>query len=271
MVIAFVSDTRSSVNTAWKWQTWQDLPYLTCNLLSQWSHGFFTRSFYPRSPEELTSILTSEAEVYRVKQVHGNCVLTPKEIKTGMQRESLEDNFPNADGIITEQTLQAIWVASADCTPLLMGDVKTGRVSAIHAGWRGTAQRIAPEAISRFLAMGSRLEDLRVAMGPAINGTVYQVTKTVAICIGESLVTDNPDKILTILENMPNSPVLSDAHPDRVRIDVRLVNLIQLLQLGLQEEQIAIAPYCTYQQPDYFFSFRRTQEKKVQWSGIISV
>lgn len=262
IVIASVSDTRQTQNTTWQWQTWQDLPYLTCNLLSHWQHGFFTRSFYPRSPQELTPILKAEAQVYRVKQVHGNCVLTPREI--------LEDDFPPADALLTEQTNQAIWVASADCTPLLIGDVKTGRVSAIHAGWRGTAQRIVPEAISRFLNMGSQLEDLRIAMGPAINGTVYQVTKTVAAEIGASIITGTPEEILIALEKMPNSPLLSDSHPGRVRIDVRQVNFRQLLELGIQSEQIAIAPYCTYQQPDYFFSFRRTKEKKVQWSGIVS-
>ncbi|MGL4879763.1 MAG: laccase domain-containing protein, partial [Waterburya sp.] len=46
------------------------------------------------------------------------------------------------------------------------------------------------------------------------------------------------------------------------------VNQIQLEQLGINPENIAIAPYCTYQQSDLFFSYRRTGEKKVQWSGI---
>ncbi len=41
---------------------------------------------------------------------------------------------------MSEQPLQAVWVASADCTPVLIGDVKTGRVAALHAGWRGDCQ-----------------------------------------------------------------------------------------------------------------------------------
>jgi copper oxidase (laccase) domain-containing protein len=32
----------------------------------------------------------------------------------------------------------------------------------------------------------------------------------------------------------------------------------------------AIAPYCTYQTPEYFFSYRWEKQKKVQWSGIVS-
>jgi UDP-N-acetylmuramate-alanine ligase len=39
---------------------------------------------------------------------------------------------------------------------------------------------------------------------------------------------------------------------------------------GFEPDQIAIAPYCTYQNPDLFFSYRREKQKKVQWSGIVS-
>ena len=64
-------------------------------------------------------------------------------------------------------TNQIVWVASADCTPVLIGDILTGRVSAIHAGWRGTAQRIVPKAVEHFLKQGSQLENLRFVMGPS--------------------------------------------------------------------------------------------------------
>ncbi|MGB3671600.1 MAG: laccase domain-containing protein, partial [Phormidesmis sp.] len=62
----------------------------------------------------------------------------------------------------------------------------------------------------------------------------------------------------------------ADDHTERVRLDVRRINQMQLEQMGLGADQIAIAPHCTYQDPDNFFSYRRTQEKKVQWSGIVS-
>jgi copper oxidase (laccase) domain-containing protein len=48
------------------------------------------------------------------------------------------------------------------------------------------------------------------------------------------------------------------------------VNHWQLMGLGLAPEQIAIAPHCTFQEPQRFFSYRRTGEKLVQWSGIVS-
>ncbi|MGB2924169.1 MAG: laccase domain-containing protein [Limnothrix sp.] len=31
-----------------------------------------------------------------------------------------------------------------------------------------------------------------------------------------------------------------------------------------------MAPHCTYQDTENFFSYRRSNQKKVQWSGIVS-
>ena len=268
-----MSDSKN-INHIWQWQTWQDYSYLTCNLLSVWQHGFFTRQFYPRTPEDLTLILQPEAVVYRVKQVHGNSVITPKEIDTVIQSQNLTDTFPDADGIISDREQQSVWVASADCTPVLIGDLATGRVCAIHAGWRGTAHKIVPQAIARLLEFGSKKQDLRIAMGPAIAGEVYQVDENVAVDVGKTIVANSTNyteaEILKALKQLPDTPILDDDLSGKARLNVPRVNQIQLEQLGINSEHIAIAPFCTYQQSDLLFSYRRTGEKKVQWSGIIS-
>jgi hypothetical protein len=249
----------------WHWRNWEGLPYLTCSILEVWHHGFFTQQFWPRSPQDLTAVLQPEASVYRLKQVHGNTVLTPQEV------ESNGDDLASADALISQQSLQAVWVASADCTPVLIGDVRTGQVSAIHAGWRGTAKKIVPQAIARLQTQGSKLDDLRIAMGPAIAGEVYQVSLDVAAEIGASIIPhEDEQKIVEALHELPNSPLLEDPNPGKVRLDVRRINALQLENMGFSAEQVAITPYCTYQTPEHFFSYRREQEKKVQWSGIVS-
>jgi YfiH family protein len=287
----------------WHWRTWEGLPYLTCSLLETWSHGFFTQQFWPRSPLELTKVLQPNVGIYRVKQVHGNLVLTPSEIKgesagetgetprhggTQIQETSprhrvsssgrLSDSSPlapdllaEADGIITEQPEQAVWVASADCTPALIADSETGNVAAVHAGWRGTAAKIVPQAIGRLQTQGSKIKDLRIALGPAIAGSVYQVSVQVAAEVGASIIPAQAEQsILDSLHQLSDSPLLPDPHPGRVRLDVRRVIALQLEHLGVSPEQVAIAPHCTYQQPEHFFSYRRDKLKKVQWSGIVS-
>jgi YfiH family protein len=252
----------------WQWRAWEGRPYLTCELLTGWQHGFFTQCFAPQMPETLVKVFNSELPAYRVKQVHGNIVLA----STDIQWEG--EHFSPADGIISTAQQQAVFVATADCTPALIGDRQTGQVAAVHAGWRGTAQRIIPEAIQKFLDAGSELKNLRVALGPAISGEVYQVSTDVAVEMGISLglqdLAKDVDAMLLALENLIESPILPDPDDGKVRLDVRRVNQLQLEQLGFDLEQMAIAPHCTYQQPEDFFSYRRSNEKKVQWSGVVS-
>jgi polyphenol oxidase len=264
----------------WHWHNWQGLPYLTCSLLQPWTHGFFTRLFSPRSPAELTIVLQSSASPYRVRQVHGNLVLTPSEVEIASlnPQATLEATtetlpLPDADGLVTEKPEQAVWVATADCVPVLIADVRTGQVAAVHTGWRGTAAAIVPQAIFRLQKQGSQLADLRVALGPAIAGEVYQVSTTVAVEVGRTIAAESadPETVLTVLHALPDSPLLTDPQPERVRLDVRHVNALQLERLGIQAEQVAIAPYCTYRDAEFFFSYRREHLKKVQWSGIVSL
>ncbi len=277
----------------WTWKTWKDQPYLVCSLIPQ-PHGFFTSHFYPQTPESLISVIAPSAQVYRVKQVHSADVLTTSEVarERDRRRDRRRDHekeeaiatelptvaeggtptlLPLADGVVSERPQQSVWTCSADCTPALISDVVTGQVAAVHAGWRGTAQKILPVAVSRFIEKGSTLENLRVALGPAIDGRVYQVGKDVAAKVGLS-VTGHLSQMALIdyLMSIERPPLLADAHLERVRLDVRRVNQMQLEQMGLASEHIAIAPHCTYQEPEHFFSYRRTQEKKVQWSGIVS-
>ncbi len=257
----------------WHWQIWNDLPYLTCSILAPWQHGFFSRHYAPRSPAALTPVLHPTALPYRIKQVHGNVVLTPAEIQAIATQSPAPDEYPPADGLVTDGTTQAIWVCSADCTPVLLADVETGQVAAIHAGWRGTALKIVPQAIARMEQQGTKMQNLRVAMGPAIAGAVYQVSTTVAAEVGATIAAIDPQdgpQAIAVLQSLPDSPILPDPEPGRARLDVRRVNALQLEQLGLSPEQIAIAPHCTYQEAANFFSYRRTKQKQVQWSGIVS-
>jgi len=261
------------MNQHWHWQTGQEYDYLTCDLFSNWQHGFFSQKSYPQTPEDLTSILQPQTTAYRVKQVHGNLVLTPQEIVDRVNRKDQTSTLAEADAVISDRPNQSVWAASADCTPILIGDLKTGRACAIHAGWRGTAQKIATIAIAKFMEFGSQKSDLRIAIGPAISGKMYQVDEHVAIEVGQSIIA-NPKKesegILSQLKELSNSPISDDDLPGKVRLDVPRVNQIQLEQLNIDPQQIAIAPYCTFKDSDYLFSYRRTGEKKVQWSGIVS-
>jgi polyphenol oxidase len=258
--IPIQTSVQTPVHPLWRWQTWQNKPFLTCSLLPQ-PHGFFTRHFYPLVPEDFVQALlplndakqiTQTTAVYRVKQVHSGDVLTPTEVEQvitaglPLLQDGSQAPFPLADGLVTERSQQTVWACSADCTPALIADVVTGQAAAVHAGWRGTAHKILPAAIARLQAQGSELGNIRVALGPAIDGSVYQVGLDVAARVGMSVTVekDLPEAVLIAqLMALENPPLLSDAQADRVRLDVRRINQMQLEQMGME----------------------------VQWSGIVSV
>jgi polyphenol oxidase len=238
----------------WRWQD----GVLVCDLLSGWQHGFFTRSHAPETPDRLKHMIRAEGRAYRAKQVHGDRVLSSTEIDL--------DPLPEADGVCAIEeniTPKSVWVCTADCVPVLIGDRRLGSVAAVHAGWRGTAAKILGVAIAKFLERGSSIADLCVALGPAISGDAYQVTQEVA------------DRVLSTLAHPQG--ISSDPQPDRCRLDLRAVQQQQLVEMGIKSDRIAIAPYCTLKDKEHFFSYRRNclenpdtppSRPQIQWSGI---
>ncbi len=230
----------------WQWHK----NFLTCDLLAQWRHGFFSKAVHPKTPKELHHYLAESGTAKTVKQVHGVTIVSSETIAE--QQEPVP-----ADGLWSSQRDQSIWVCSADCVPILIGDRRLGTVMAIHAGWRGTAGGILAVGLKIFQAQGSCLPDLRIALGPAISGAVYQVQQDVA------------DRVTAILQQR-HVGIKPDGKPNHCLLDIRAVQRQFLLEMGIVASQIAIAPFCTYQNPEYFFSYRRGDIQKVQWSGIIA-
>ena len=84
-----------------------------------------------------------------------------------------------------------------------------------------------------------------MALGPAIKGEVYQVHVGVAAEVGASVFDPQKfkshDAFVDFLQTLERPPILKDAEFDKVRLDVRRINELQLVQLGLSPKQIAIA------------------------------
>jgi hypothetical protein len=166
--------------------------------------------------------------------------------------------------LVSDAGGQSLGVCGADCTPVLLADPVSGRVAACHAGWRGVAGGIVLRAIERLEAVGCRRQDLLVALGPAVAGERYQVERSVAEQVAAQVAP------FADLERV--GVVLPDAEglAGHVRLDIRAAQQLQLLQAGLDAEHISSCPLCTVAEPLLFHSWRRDQQKAVQWSGIVS-
>jgi YfiH family protein len=199
--------------------------------------------------------------------VHGNLVLGAD--------QALGEPWPEADGLVSDEGGQSLWVCGADCTPVLIADPQSGRVAACHTGWRGVAGQILERAIGMLETAGSRRADLLAALGPAIGGQAYQVARSVSEQVAEALTPKEASlkarsSVGAIQELEACGGLAADAKPGHDRLDIRLATQRQLENLGLPSAQIAVCPLCTASEPLLFHSWRRDQVKAVQWSGIVS-
>ncbi|MEB3332902.1 MAG: peptidoglycan editing factor PgeF [Synechococcaceae cyanobacterium] len=259
----------------WTWVGTYGGHYLQADLLAGFEHGFFTRQWQGREPDALVAFLSAGVSVHRLRQVHSAIVLGAS--------EAVAAPWPQADGLVSDDGGQSLWVCGADCTPVLIADPEQGRVAACHTGWRGVAARIVPAAIARLEAAGSRREALLVALGPAVSGQLYQVERAVSEQVAASLISPGgpaahgnpagagpacPDSPLERLRRA--AALFEDPEPGRDRLDIRAATVAQLLAEGLAAERISSCPSCTHGEPALFHSWRRDRVRAVQWSGIVS-
>jgi YfiH family protein len=250
--------------TGWSWVGTYGGHFLQADLLADFEHGYFTRQWHGREPQELVAAVSAGVSVHRPRQVHGGVVVPAAAAE--------QPPWPEADGLLSDAGGQSLWVCGADCTPVLVADPVSGKVAACHAGWRGVAARIVPSAIDRLVADGACRERLLVALGPAISGIRYQVERSVTLQVAASLgpATSgrSPEASLADLEF--SGALLPDPAPGRDRLDIRRATAFQLQGEGITPERIAICPLCTVAEPLLFHSWRRDGVRAVQWSTVVS-
>ncbi len=99
-------------------------------------------------------------------------VVTEENVGEGIDRDV---PYP-CDGFITEEKGVSLIIRVADCAPVLLcGKREDGSliVSAVHAGWKGTALGIAPKACKMLFDMGA--ETVFAAVGPCIGDCCFNV------------------------------------------------------------------------------------------------
>ena len=75
----------------------------------------------------------------------------------------------------------------------------------------------------------------------------------VALQVLSTIFEGTDQEILTQGYDSLNKVILEDNEEGKVRLNVTQVINTQIQQKGIEKEQIAIAPYCTYQTPERFF------------------
>jgi len=181
------------------------------------------------------------------------------EVRAVVTDEDVKDDTQKCDGVISRMTGVLAGVKTADCVPVLIGDPRNGAFAAVHAGWRGTSGSIVKKAVEKMKAeFGSQTEDLIAAAGPAALGCCYEV--------GEEVLRAFRDNFSYAEE------LFTPTTEGHARIDLHRANQTQLISSGVRPENIYLAPFCTMDNTELFFSHRvesRTYGKTGRLMSVI--
>lgn len=161
------------------------------------------------------------------------------------KKEEQQQLLYGVDALITNQKNVCIGIGTADCVPILIYDPTNHVLAAIHAGWRGTAERLPEKVVSEMVSTyGSLPKDLLVGIGPSISQKNFEVGDEVVIAFRDAKF--DIEKI-----------GVRNKVTDKYHIDLWLSNQILLEEQGICKENIEIAGLCTFERNDLFFSARR--------------
>ncbi len=163
-----------------------------------------------------------------LEQVHGTTALradTLGEVACG------DAAFTAAPGVVCA-------VLTADCLPVLLADVEGGEVAAIHAGWRGLVDGV----IERTLAsLATPRAQLVAWLGPAIGPSAFEVGTEVR----DAFIAQDPGAHCAFCPS-PQGRWLADLYTLARR---------RLAQAGVRSAYGG--DYCTFSEPQRFYSYRR--------------
>ncbi len=212
----------------------------------------------------------SDLKLISLKQIHSDVI-------------HLFDAAPaepcRGDASATNRPGLLLGVQTADCVPILLVDPKRRAVAAVHAGWRGTLQRIVTKALGKMqMEFGTKPADFLAAIGPSIGGCCYEVGTEVATqflsqfaeapeWFDEFRTGDEPNPIQWL--NM--TPPGHQPPPKNVLLDLKKANRAQLLDAGLRSENIFVSDLCTACRRDLLFSYRKQGSQSGRLMSVIGI
>ncbi len=159
--------------------------------------------------------------------------------------------WDSTDGLCTATAGVFLCVTIADCVPVFLVDPNIPAVGVVHAGWRGSAARIAAKGV-RVMAreLGANASDMIAYIGPSAGVCCYLVGSDVASQFSEAcVVREGPD----------------------YKVDLKQANVEHLLEAGLRREAIVMDPACTICRADVYHSHRREGVGSGRMMGVIGL
>ena len=207
-------------------------------------HFFTTRELIVKENIELISnyLNIEPKNLKHPNQVHSaNISVAKEEI----------DEYKDTDALIVDNPNLAIYLNFADCIPVILYDKKNNIASIAHAGWRGTAQKIAPLVVLKMRELyNTNPKDIIALIGPGISMEHFETSQAV---------------IKELSSTVLNKENLFKGN----YADLKNINKQQLIEIGI--EKIDVCPYCTISDNDKFFSYRYENKTSLRHSAVLKL
>lgn len=202
-------------------------------------HFFTTRDLVVKDNLELISnyLKIPEENIIHPHQIHSD----------NIEYVTDKKEYPACDSLILDKKNYAIYLNFADCTPVILYDKKKNIAAIAHAGWRGTAKKIAPKTV---LKMNSNPDNIIALIGP---------------CIGFDYFETYEEALIELKNSVKNQDNLFRGN----FADLKNINKRQLQEIGVKI--FDIIPYCTVKDNDKFFSYRKENKTKLRHSAIVKI
>ena len=179
-------------------------------------------------------------------------------ISTIIQPQSTLSLFPTTDGLFYPhpKPYHILITQTADCLPIVVWD-RTGNLGIVHAGWRGSLNRILTKLLEYFLIY-SLPKDIFIFIGPSIGSCCYPI-------FGPRL-----DQFQSTFPNWKNQIIIKNQN--RLTLDLRKLNQLQAVNLNIPTLNIKFYPSCTSCQSNLFFSYVKDKTVKgniLTWITLI--
>jgi len=185
-------------------------------------------------------------------QTHSSNIHIVKESKTEGWN-SLDTAIENCDALITNQKNIMLTILTADCVPILLFDKKQNVISAIHAGWKGTEQKILYKTIEKMKEIfNSNPKDILASIAPSIGKCCYEVDWNVA-------------------KHFKDTENAYENRGEKQMLDLPYVNKVQLLQAGIDEHNIELSNVCTACEVEEYFSYRKEKGCSGRFMSMIAL
>ena len=174
-------------------------------------------------------------------QVHDTCCLHIDEAFLQLSSDERKERLEGIDAVISDIPDTLLCISTADCIPVIIYDRVNHAAAAIHAGWRGTVQRIVEKTFAKMQqTFGTQGKDCLAVIGPGISLESFEVGDEVY------------DRFHRSGFDMPSIA----KRFEKWHIDLKQCNKQQLLKYSFSDNNIQVSDICTFR--DFrFFSARR--------------